>query len=81
MDILVEAGHSYIGVARDTRTYADLSHVRIAVYLACVMYWTVMLWREAPEPRKVTEQMRTQLFTLKGKMEYGLQSLRSRRKW
>ena len=80
VDILIAAGHSYFGVARGTRGYAELSHVRIAVYLGCLVYWIITLWRQTPAPRKLPEQMRAQLFALQGKMEYGLQSLRARKK-
>jgi hypothetical protein len=81
IDILVETAHSYLGVARDTQTYVALSHVRIAVYLVCLTYWIVMLWRDAPQALRIPEEMRTQLFALQGKMECGLRSLRSGRKW
>jgi hypothetical protein len=53
IDVLVEAAHSYFGLGRDTRAYDDLSHARIAVYLACTLYWIIMLWREAPYSRSV----------------------------
>jgi hypothetical protein len=77
--VLVEAAHSYFGLGRDTRAYEALSHIRIAVYLACTMYWIVMLWREAPQPRELPGQMRRDLLALQERAEYSLQSLRSRR--
>lgn len=80
IDVLVEAAHSYFGLGRDSRAYNDLSHMRIAVYLACTMYWTIMLWREAPQSRELSEQMRRDLLALQGRSEYRLQGLRSRRK-
>jgi hypothetical protein len=79
IDVLVEAAHSYFGLRRGTRAYEALSHMRIAVYLACTMYWIVMLWREAPQPRELPEQMRRDLLALQERAEYHLQSLRSRR--
>jgi hypothetical protein len=78
IDVLVEAAHSYFGLSRDTRAYDDLSHARIAVYLACTTYWIIMLWREAPESRKLPVQMHQDLLALQEKLEYSLQSLRSR---
>lgn len=78
IDVLVEAAHSYFGLSRDTRAYDDLSHARIAVYLACTLYWIIMLWREAPSSRKLPAQMHRDLLTLQGKLEYSLQTLRSR---
>jgi len=78
IDVLVEAAHSYFGVGRDTRAYNDLSHARIAVYLACTLYWIIMLWREAPYSRKLPAQMHRDLLTLQEKLGYSLQTLRSR---
>ena len=54
INVLLEAAHSYFGLGRDTRAYDNLSHARIAVYLACTLYWIIMLWREAPYSRSVT---------------------------
>jgi hypothetical protein len=79
IDVAVEAAHSHFGLGRDTRIYDDLSHARIAVYLVCTMYWIVMLWQEAPQPRKLTEEMRRDLLALQGRLGYSLQNLRSRR--
>jgi hypothetical protein len=79
IDVLVEAAHSYFGLGRDTRAYEALSHMRITVYLACTTYWIIMLWREAPQPRELPEQMRRDLLALQKRAEYSLQSLRSRR--
>ena len=77
--VLIEAGRTYFGLKRGTHTYDELSHTRIAVYLVCVVYWIIMLWREAPQPREMTEQMRRQLLALQRNAGHQLQSLRSRR--
>jgi hypothetical protein len=79
VDVVIETGHTYFGVRQSTETYTALSHVRIAVYLCCVLYWIVVLWRDPPPSQQLTEQMRAQLSTLQRKVEYDLQSLRSRR--
>jgi len=78
IDVLVEAAHSYFGLSRDTRAYDDLSHARIAVYLACTLYWIIMLWREAPRSRELSAQMHSDLLALQERVGYHLQSLRSR---
>jgi hypothetical protein len=77
-DMLVEAGHSYFGALRQHHIYRTLSHMRIEAYLCCLLYWIVMLWRDAPPSQEMTPQMRDQLFTLLDKVEYDLQKLRSR---
>ena len=78
IDVLIEAAHSYLGLGRDSRAFDDLSHARIAVYLACTLYWIIMLWREAPYSRKLPAQMHRDLLTLQEKLGYSLQTLRSR---
>jgi hypothetical protein len=78
IDVLIEAGHSYFGVGRNTQTYTALSHVRIAVYLSCVAYWIVMLWRNAPDPKKLPENMRGQLIRLQNMVDSDLEMIRGR---
>jgi hypothetical protein len=77
--VVIEAGHTFFGVLQSTEVYAALSHLRIAVYLGCVVYWVMALWQDAPPSRVLTEKMRAQLITVQKKAEYNLQSLRSRR--
>ena len=80
VSLLIETGHSYFGVGREVRAFVFLSHNRIASYLTCVAYWTVMLWRKEQLSREMTKEMRERLFTLQRRVEYDLQNLRSRKK-
>jgi hypothetical protein len=77
VDVLVEAAHGYFGLGRDTRAYDALSHVRIAIYIACIIYWIVMLWREAPRTRELPEQVHIDLLALQETIDHHLQSFRS----
>jgi hypothetical protein len=79
VSVVIEAGHTYFGAGQTTQAYTVLSHLRMAVYLGCVVYWIVALWRDAPPSQELTEEMRAQLFSLQRMVEYDLQSLRSRR--
>jgi hypothetical protein len=79
--VLVETGHSYFGVTRESPAYILLSHIRMAAYLGCVAYWIIMLWRDEPPSRAMTEEMRVRLFSLHRWVAYDLQGLRSRKKW
>jgi hypothetical protein len=81
LGVIIESGQAYFGAGQNTQAYSSLSHFRIAVYLGCVAYWVVALWRDVPPSRELTEKMRAQLFTLQREVEYSLQSLRSRREW
>ncbi len=80
VDVLIEAGHSYFGVAGNIQAYTTLSHVRMGAYLLCVAYWIVMLWRNAPDSRKLPETMRGQLFQLQKIVDSEARSTRARRR-
>jgi hypothetical protein len=80
VSLLIETGHSYFGVGREVRAFVFLSHIRIAAYITCVAHWVVMLWRKEQPSREMTQEMRERLFTLQRRVEYDLQSLRSRKK-
>jgi len=78
IDILIEAGHSYFGVGHNTQTYTMLSHLRMSAYLVCAAYWIVMLWRNAPEPRKLPESLRGELIQLQNVVNSDLERIRVR---
>ena len=75
--ILTEAGHNIIGIERSSRLSSDLNLLRIVTYLICVMYWIVMLWRDAPAPRELPAQIRSQLVAVQRLLEYDLRRLRT----
>jgi hypothetical protein len=78
VDVVIEAGHGYFGLGHDNHIYVTFSHVRMAVYLACLAYWIIMLWYDEPPGRELTAAMSAQLFTLQKEVEYDLERLRSR---
>ena len=77
--VAIEVAHTYFGVLQGTEIYTALSHLRIAIYLGCVLYWIVTLWPDPPPSEELTETMRAQLFSLRRRVQYDLQRLRSRR--
>jgi hypothetical protein len=79
IDLLIETGHSYFGAGRNTQVYAVLSHFRMSAYLVCVAYWIVMLWRNAPEPRKLPDSLRGQLIRLQRSVDSDLDKIRVRK--
>jgi len=81
LGVLIETGHSYFGVGRELPAFIVLSHLRMAAYLACVTYWVINLWRDERPARRMTPQMRENMFTLQTLVEYDLQNLRSRKNW
>jgi hypothetical protein len=78
IDILIEAGHSYFGVGRSTQAYTMLSHLRMSAYLVCAAYWIVMLWRNAPDPRRFPDSLRGQLIRLQNVVDSDLERIRVR---
>jgi hypothetical protein len=78
IDVLIEAGHSYLGLERDSQAYTTLSQVRMTAYLLCLAYWIVMLWRSAPDPKRLPENMRGQLIRLQNMADSDLQMIRGR---
>ena len=78
--VLIETGHSYFGSGRELPTFVTLSHVRMTAYLCCLTYWIIDLWRDEWPGRTMTREMHEKLFTLRARLEYDLNDLRSRNK-
>jgi hypothetical protein len=76
--IVTEAGHSYFGSDGNKDTYASLSHIRIILYLICLLYWIVTLAMKEPEPRKLPDDLHRELRALQTRMTRMLQGLRNR---
>ncbi len=80
IDVLIEAGHSYFGVDRNTQVYTTLSHFRMSAYLCCVAYWIVTLSKDAKETRKLPESLRGQLILIQANLNLDLKRVRARRR-
>jgi hypothetical protein len=77
--ILIEAGHSYLGIDHNIRISADLTYFRMLTYLVCAGYWIVMLWLDAPVPKALPKEMERHLLALQRQVEAYLQRLRTLR--
>jgi hypothetical protein len=73
--LIADAGHS--ALARNSGLFQTLTFARMSAYLVSLTYWIVMLWREAPAPKQLPQEISTQLFTLQRKLEYDLRKLRT----
>jgi hypothetical protein len=71
------AAANYFGVKNNTSAYAALAQARILGYLACLGYWIITLWQEAPAPRELPEAMHTQIYKLQRRVEYNLAKIRT----
>lgn len=78
--ILIESGHSYFGMDYSLKITTYLSYIRMLTYLICLAYWIVMLWLEAPTPRTLSDEMRTQLVDLQAQVAGDVQRIRMWRK-
>src|ERR1700722_5609620 len=72
LDVLIEAGHSYFGVGRDTNLNTNLSPFRMTIYLVCVVYWILMLSLKAPDPRPLPDSLRMRLTDLQSQLNLDL---------
>jgi hypothetical protein len=78
--LLTSGVQDITGMNRNSPLSFALTYVRMTAYLIGVIYWIVMLWREAPEPKELPVEMRKRLFTLHRRLEYDLQKFRALRR-
>jgi hypothetical protein len=69
---------NYVGIGRDTHMFDELAHLQVLTYVACEIYWIIMLWKDAPAPRELPEATRQKLYTLQKQVEDELNRIR---KW
>lgn len=77
ISVLLDTVNSYVGLAQGHDVYYAISYIRGLTYEICVGYWLVTLWRVAPAPRELPEQMLTQIYTLQRRVELDLAKIRT----
>jgi hypothetical protein len=77
--ILIEAIDTVLGSGADASIRIILTHVRMAVYLCCVAFWIIMLWREEPRARTLPDAARRQLSLLQLAASYDLKRIKGRK--
>jgi hypothetical protein len=80
LGVLIETAYTYFGRSQVAQSSILLSHIRMAVYLGCVIYWIITLYPDERPARELTREMREKLFTLQARVAYDLEQLRSRKK-
>lgn len=75
--VIADAIVTLDGSSRESGLYGVFSHLRILVYLACLGYWTVAFWSEAPEGREMPEAVHHQLDVLQRRLNADLERLRA----
>jgi hypothetical protein len=79
IDVGIEAAHTYFGLRRGDALYIEFSHFRIVVYLVCLGYWIVTLWRNVTPPPELTDKVRQDLSQIARFVDADLGAIRSRR--
>lgn len=59
--VMIAAGNTYFGLKGGERIYDLLSHCRMAIYLACLIYWVGALLRDEPDSLKMSQELDRQL--------------------
>lgn len=75
--VLIEGTNSYFGAMGGGAGYSTMERTRVAIYLCCIGYWIVTLYREEPVRREITSEMRLKLFALQRDLTYDLRQIRS----
>lgn len=78
--VLVGAAFSMYGKMDHMPERSAVIHTRQSLYMVCLLFWVVTLWREAPAPRELPPQLSQRLRALNARVAYDLYTLRSGRK-
>jgi hypothetical protein len=74
--LVLETANTWLGLGGSGHSYDDLSRIRIAIYLCCVAYWIVALWRNAPPATKMPDRVRQQAATINQMVKSRVEALR-----
>lgn len=75
--LIFETVNTSLGLTGNDQRYDQLSRLRMVLYLGCVMYWIVSLWRKAPPARKMPDHVRQQVSVIGQALQSRLEVLRS----
>lgn len=75
--LIFETANTSFGLNGNDRIYDELSRVRMVLYLCCVMYWIIALWRQAPPARRMPDLVRQQVSVINRALECRLDAFRS----
>jgi hypothetical protein len=78
--IVIAAGHSYFGMANGTTASMILSETRKSLYLLCLGYWIITLYRQQTQQEHLPGEIESYLLLLRGQTAGSLQTLRGKRR-
>jgi hypothetical protein len=76
-NILIEAANTVFGFGGGGWVYNSLQTIRKGLYVVCVAYWSVTLWRDAPPVRRLTKKMQDQVSAIREVLTNRLDTLES----
>jgi hypothetical protein len=74
--LVLETANTCLGLGGSGQIYDDLSRIRIAIYLCCVAYWIVALWRDAPPASAMPDHVRQQVLAISQAVKIRVEALR-----
>lgn len=75
--LIFETANTSLGLNGNDRIYDQLSRIRMVLYLCCVIYWSISLWRKAPPNRPMPDLTRQQVSAINRALERRLATFRS----
>jgi hypothetical protein len=75
--LIFETANTSFGFNGHDHMYGELSQLRMVLYLCCVMYWILSLWRNAPPARRMPDLVREQVSVISRALEGRLDAFRS----
>lgn len=80
LDVAIETVHTVFGQANAPQTHVWLTTCRKLLYLGCLAYWMVTLWRDAPVQHELPQAVQKRLRSLEQQLAYDLYTIRKWRK-
>jgi hypothetical protein len=74
--IVVDGLHSYFGA---DRYFEGLEHIRMFTYLVVLVYWMVQFWRDEPERRPLSPELRAYIEALHHRVKNHLDTMDAQR--
>jgi hypothetical protein len=75
--LIFETANTSFGFNGNDQVYGESSRLRMVLYLCCVMYWIISLWRNTPPARRMPVLVRQQVSVINRALESRLDGLRS----
>jgi hypothetical protein len=75
--LIFETINTVFGLPGNGQRYDQLSRLRMVLYLGCVMYWIISLWRNAPPAGRMPDHVRQEVSVIRQALRSRLDGLRS----